>query len=166
MQKLQFSDRKSLSLKNVISKEYVPSNGSEDKKHFDMLNTFAKSKQIETFGPPIVYTSGTIGIDIDGKPIVKNKVMLQCKSPLLTRVSPPYNYEGNINVVDTLYVRFHDKLEKLIYSNYKMLLFAYENDINLEGGVYSIVIDEDKKTNRITVDLFMPIKKQNKGELK
>lgn len=162
MAKLVFSKSKVLCLKNVLSKEYYLNNENDEKKNINMLASYIKSKNIDTYGPLIFYTSGIIGFNANKKPIVKNKIMIQCKQNNYLNIVSPYKFEGDIRIEDTLYVRFNDTEDKVFMASSKLLLYAYENDIDLEGGTYSIGLSEEKETKKVVLDLFMPIKKRTK----
>lgn len=52
--------------------------------------------------------------------------------------------------------RFNDNAEKLQYANMKLQVFAYENDIEMTGETYMVLIKQEE--NNLLADVFMPIK--------
>ena len=158
MPKIEFSENKILSLTNVISKEY-PANKNDDQKHINMLKSYIESKGINTKGPLIIYTSSIKGIDKNNEPIQFRKVMIQCQDKANHNILNPYIWEGDIRIENTLYARINDLPERAIMATFKLSVYAYENDLELGGDNYQILVNEDKETKKVILDLFMPLKK-------
>lgn len=161
MPKIEFSENKILSLTNVISKEYPANKGDEDR-HINMLLSYIQSKNIKTKGPLILYSSPIMGEDKDGKPIQFTKVMIQCQDKANHNVLNPYIWEGDIRIENTLYARINDLPERAVMATFKLSVYAYENDLELGGDSYQILVNEDKETKKVILDLFMPLKKNQK----
>lgn len=47
-------------------------------------------------------------------------------------------------------------------ATFKLSVYAYENDLELGGDSYQILVNEDKETKKVILDLFMPLKKNQK----
>ena len=161
MPKIEFSENKILNLTNVISKEY-PANKNDDERHINMLLSYIQSKNIKTKGPLIIYTSPITGINKDGKPNQFTKVMIQCEDKSNHNILNPYIWEGDIRIENTLYARINEIPERAIMATFKLSVYAYENDLELGGDSYQILVNENKETKKVILDLFMPLKKNQK----
>jgi hypothetical protein len=127
---------------------------SQDK-HIHMLQNWIKAKGYETMGPLIMHTGAAQEIDDENNPIIDSRLMVQLKNDAI-RLEPPYHFEKEIRIENCLLVRFNDNPEKLQFATMKMQVFAYENDIELTGETYMILIEQ--KENKLLADVFMPIK--------
>jgi hypothetical protein len=120
-----------------------------------MLLTWIKTKGYEVVGPLIMYSSGTIGADSENKPIIDSKVMVQLKQNNIS-LELPYYFEKEIRIENCLLARFNDNAEKLQFATIKLQLYAYENDIELSGETYIIMIKQEEEN--VLADVFMPVK--------
>lgn len=155
-------DNKTLKLINVLSRK-VPSEElfSQDKQIAMLLN-WIKAKGYETIGPLIVYSSGIKGVDADNQPIIDSRVMIQLKNSNV-KLELPYRFEKELRVQNCLLARFNDNIEKLQFATNKLTLFAYENDLELTGETYIVLINQED--NNVLADVFMPIKVSQEKEI-
>lgn len=72
------------------------------------------------------------------------------------RLEIPYRFDKEISIENCLMARFNDNAEKLQYANMKLQVFAYENDIEMTGETYMVLIKQEE--NNLLADVFMPIK--------
>jgi hypothetical protein len=83
--------------------------------------------------------------------------MMQLKNEQID-IEVPYNFEQLIRIENCLFVRFNGKLEEMKHASAKLQLHAYENDIELTGESYTVVIEENIEKGTVSADVFMPVK--------
>ena len=120
-----------------------------------MLQNWIKTKGYETQGPLIMYSTGITGVDAENNPIIDSRIMVQLKTDKV-RLELPYRFDKEVRVENCLLARFNDKSENLQFATMKFQLFAYENDIELTGETYIILINQED--NNLLADVFMPVK--------
>lgn len=155
MPQIEFRESKILKLNNVLSRK-VPSEElfSQDK-HILMLQNWIKAKGYEAQGPLILYSGGVKGIDSENKPIIDSRIMVQMQQSTI-RLEIPYRFDKEIRIENCLLARFNDKADKMQFATNKLTLFAYENDIELTGETYIIIVKQENEI--IMADIFMPVK--------
>jgi len=155
MAKIEFRENKVLKLINVLSKE-VPTKGLfSHEKHVIMLQNWIKTKGYDTIGPLIMYSSSFKRSNEDLPPTIDSKVMLQLKQDSI-KLEKPYEFTQQIRVENCLMARFNGKDEDLHYAIMKLQVFSYENNVELTGEIYIILISEG--TDCFMADIFMPVK--------
>lgn len=152
---IEFRENKILKLTNVLSRR-VPTNElmSQDKQ-VGMLMNWIKAKGYQTVGPLIMYSTGITGTDADGQPIIDSRVMIQLNTSNV-RLEIPYKFEKEVRVQNCLLARFNDEAEKLQFATNKLTLYAYENDLELTGETYVVLMEQQE--NKLFADVFMPLK--------
>ena len=155
MPSIEFSTLKSLKLTNVLSRKVPSEDLLNQNKHIQMLTNWIMAKGYEAYGPLIFYSSGIKGVDGDGHPIVDSSLMVQLRQSNV-RLELPYAFSKEVRVRNCLYARFKDNAEKLQFATNKLTLYAYENDIELTGETYIIIMEQNEQT--MFADVFMPIK--------
>ena len=154
MPQIEFKENKVLKLINVLSRKVPAKELFLQDKQIIMLQNWVKAKGYETQGPLIMYSSGIK--DMDGEePIIDSMLMVQLKNSSV-RLEIPYSFEKEIRIENCLMARFHDEPEKMRFAINKLTLFAYENNIELTGETYIILINEEDK--KMAADIFMPVK--------
>jgi hypothetical protein len=152
---IEFRENKILKLVNVLSRKVPETELFSQDKHLFMLQSWLKAKGYETLGPLIMYSSGIIGVDAENKPIIDSSVMVQLKQNSI-RLEVPYRFEKEIRIENCLLARFNGNAEKLQFATNKLTLFAYENDIELNGETYIVLIEQNEHS--LLADVFMPVK--------
>ncbi|MDR3264258.1 MAG: hypothetical protein LBT30_08125 [Clostridiales bacterium] len=127
-----------------------------------MLQNWLKAKGYETQGPLIMFSTGIMGLDSNKKPIIDSRLMMQLKTDKV-QLEIPYKFEKEIRIENCLMARFNDNYEQLPFATQKLNLFAYENDIELTGETYMILLEQEE--NKLLADVFMPVKSES-GEAK
>ncbi|MDR1939607.1 MAG: hypothetical protein LBQ40_02285 [Clostridiales bacterium] len=159
---IESRENKILRLANVLSRSIPQQELLSQDKQIIMLNNWIKTKGYETQGPLIMYSSGVIGTDVDGEPLINSRIMIQLKQNSV-RLEVPYRFDKEIRVENCLFARFNGDAEKLQFATMKLQLFAYENDVELTGETYMVLIKQEEKC--LLADVFMPVKpKENQGE--
>jgi len=155
MPQIEFRENKILKLVNVLSRKVPSSELFAQDKQIAMLQSWIKAKGYESQGPLVLYSSGIKGIDSENKPIIDSSVMVQLKQSNV-RLEIPYHFEKELRIENCLMARFNDKSDNLQFAVQKLSLFAYENDLELTGETYMILISQDENT--MSADVFMPLK--------
>ena len=105
-------------------------------------------------GPLIQYTN--FKVNESGEPIIITKYMIQTVSPL--EEESPYEFKSIVKQENCLFARFEEKEENLQFAYQKLGVYAYENDMKLQGNSYTVFVDR-KEDGNIVADIFMPIKR-------
>lgn len=158
MQKLEFRENKVLKLTNVLSRKVPRLELFSQDKQYIMLQNWIKAKRYESVGPLIVCSSGVTGVDKDGNPIIDSRLLVQLKQGNV-RVENQYKFYKEIRIEHCNMVRFHDEPENLQYATNKIMLHAYENDLQLNGESYMVMINEEG--GKLLCDVFMPVEQDN-----
>ena len=155
MPQLEFRENKILKLINVLSRRVPEGEFFSQNKQIQMLQNWIKTKGYETQGPLIMYSTGITGVDAENNPIIDSRIMVQLKTDKV-RLELPYRFDKEVRVENCLLARFNDKSENLQFATMKFQLFAYENDIELTGETYIILINQED--NNLLADVFMLVK--------
>jgi hypothetical protein len=155
MPQIEFRENKVLKLINVLSRKVPKSEIMSQDKQVVMLMNWIKAKGYQTVGPLIMYSTGITGTDSDGQPIIDSRVMVQLNTSNV-RLELPYRFEKEVRIPNCLLARFNDEAEKLQFATNKLTLYAYENDLELTGETYIVLIEQQE--NNLLADVFMPLK--------
>ena len=155
MPKIEFRENKVLKLTNVLSRKVPTSELMNQDKQVGMLMNWIKAKGYQTVGPLIMYSTGVTGTDADGQPIIDSRVMIQLNTGSV-RLELPYRFEKELRISNCLLARFNDDAEKLQFATSKLTLYAYENDLELTGETYIVLMEQQE--NKLFADVFMPLK--------
>lgn len=155
MSKIEFRENKVLKLTNVLSRKVPTNELMNQEKQVGMLMNWIKAKGYQTVGPLIMYSTGVTGTDADGQPIIDSRVMIQLNTGSV-RLELPYRFEKELRISNCLLARFNDDAEKLQFATSKLTLYAYENDLELTGETYIVLMEQQE--NKLLADVFMPLK--------
>lgn len=157
MNEIKISENKTLKLQNVISVRLDLE--SEDANLFDTeankMNTFIKTHGARQIGPLIQYSS--IEVNEEGEPNINMQFMLQADN-FIHNVELPYHMESLLRVKNCLYARYMGPEDKVKFAYDKLGVYAFENDIELNGSNYTIYVNRNEEEETIIADVFMPIK--------
>lgn len=148
---------KTLKLQNLISVKMDMSTISNDSINTEIskLNTFIKTHGGKQIGPLIQYSE--VVTNKDNEVNVNIQFMLQADNFIYNVVSP-YHMESLLRVKNCLYARYIGPDDKVKFAYDKLGVYAFENDIELEGCNYTIYVDRNEEEETIIADVFMPIK--------
>lgn len=155
MPQIEFRENKVLKLTNVLSRKLPTDEIAHQDKQIVMLINWIKAKGYQTVGPLILYSTGVTGEDADGAPIVDSRIMIQLNTSDV-RLELPYHFEKELRITNCLMARFDGEAEKLQFATNKLILYAYENDLQLTGETYIVLMEQQEQT--LLADIFMPIK--------
>ncbi|MDR3021172.1 MAG: hypothetical protein LBU60_00630 [Clostridiales bacterium] len=156
MPKLEVKENKILKLTNVLSRKTADKEVFNSDKQMRMIQNWIKVKGYKSKGPLIVYSSGVKGAEANGSPIIDNRLLVQLDNEKIT-AEYPYKFEQLIRLEKCLFVRFDDNFKKMQFAVNGIHFFAYNNDIELTGESYTVLI-EDYHNGNILADVFMPVK--------
>lgn len=155
MPQIEFRENKVLKLTNVLSRKVPTSEIMNQDKQISMLMNWIQAKGYQTVGPLIMYSTGITGVDAEGQPIIDSRIMIQLNTNNV-RLELPYRFEKEVRIQNCLLARFNDEAEKLQFATSKLTLFAYENDLELTGETYIVLMEQHE--NKLLADVFMPLK--------
>lgn len=155
MPQIEFRVNKVLKLTNVLSRKVPEKELLNQDKQIAMLLNWIKAKGYQTVGPLIMYSTGITGVDAEGQPIIDSRVMIQLNTNNV-RLELPYRFEKEMRITNCLLARFNDEADKLQFATNKLTLYAYENDLELTGETYIILMEQQQ--NKLFADVFMPLK--------
>lgn len=155
MPRIEFRENKVLKLTNVLSRKVPTSEIMNQDKQISMLMNWIQAKGYQTVGPLIMYSTGITGVDAEGQPIIDSRIMIQLNTSSV-RLELPYRFEKEVRIQNCLLARFNDEAEKLQFATSKLTLFAYENDLELTGETYIVLMEQHE--NNLLADVFMPLK--------
>jgi len=121
----------------------------------ERMQTYIATHGTKRIGPLIqhvVFESNQQGV-----PIIGIKYMLQTEEKL-SIVEQPYQVEDACKVANCLYARYIGPEDGIKFAYDKLGVYAFENEINLQGGSYTIYVDKNEDEESITADIFMPTK--------
>lgn len=157
MNKITILENKTLKLQNVLSVQVDLE--SESDELFDIeinkLNTYIQTHGAKQTGPLIQATS--FEIKDDGAVDIKMQFMLQTDN-FIHNVEPPYKMDSILRVKNCLYARYIGPEDKLKFAYDKLGVYAFENDIELDGCNYTIYVDRNEEDEIMVADVFMPVK--------
>lgn len=149
-EKLTVSKNKKLKLTNVLIKS-IQENEFETIDHqVQQMENFIKAKGSQPLGPLIQYNN--VLINEEGAVDLEMKFLRQSTN-FIHNVEVPYEMESVVSVKNCLYIRFKGEESKLKFAYDKLNLVAYEEDISLKGGSYTIFVDQQDE--EMIVDIFM-----------
>ncbi|MDO5294851.1 MAG: hypothetical protein Q4F05_19120 [bacterium] len=149
-EKLKVSHKKTLKLTNVLYKELINPNLEKIEKEVELMENYIKAKGANPIGP-LIQRVDTV---ITDENVINIQITLyrQCNK-YIRSVDFDYKFQSIYSVDNCLYVRFFDSEEYLSIAYDKLKVIAYEEDIKLKDGNYTVYVD--RKENKIIADVFM-----------
>ena len=145
MNSINIYENKTLKLQNVIVRRLDLE--SDDQNLFDSeinkISTYIQTHGANQIGPLIQYSK--VELDENNEPDINMQFMLQANN-FIHNVEQPYRMESLLRVRNCLYA--YDKLG----------VYAFENDIELDGCNYTIYVDRNEEEETMVADVFMPVK--------
>ena len=157
MNQITILENKTLKLQNLLSVRLNLT--SDDSGIFDKevnkLNTFIQTHGAKQIGPLIQCSK--VEINEDGEVDINMQFMLQADK-FIHSVETPYKMEALLRVKNCLYARYIGPDDKVKFAYDKLWVYAFENDIELDGSSYTIYVDRNDEEEVMIADIFMPIK--------
>lgn len=153
MQKLLLNENKVLKLTNVLFNMCdINSEESSLDVQLEQMQSYIKVKGAMQIGPLIQYIEPKL--NEQGELEVEMSFLLQCSQPI-HKVEAPYKMQPVLRVPNCIYCRYIGPEEALKYAYDKINLYAFENDIKLKGGSYTIFVDQNEEEGTMIADVFM-----------
>lgn len=153
MSKIQFNEKKTIKLQNILVYRLDLENEKEKVDFIlERMQLYIKIKGAKQIGPLIQYTSSYI--NKNGEMDIDICIMLQCNT-YIHDVEQPYRMETTLRISNCMYCRYIGPEEKLNFAYQKIQLEAFENDIPLKGDSYTIFVDHNEENETIIADVFM-----------
>ncbi len=153
MNKLQFSENKTLKLTNVLKYKMLISEEDFDFNiAIEQMQSYIKTKGAIQVGPLIQYTRTFINDNDEAD--IEIIMMLQCNN-YIHSVEYPYSMESVLKITNAMYCRYTGPESKLKFAYDKINLVAFEEDIELEDYNYTIFVDNEEEDVMIA-DVFIP----------
>lgn len=157
MNQINISENKILKLQNILSVRIDLS--ADDLGIFDMevnkLKTYIQTHGAKQIGPLIQYSC--LDINEKGEADINMQFMLQADN-FIHSVEAPYKMDSLLRVKNCLYARYMGPEDKIKFAYDKLGVYAFENNIELEGSNYTIYVDRNEEEETMIADVFMPIK--------
>ncbi len=153
MEKLKFSNSKTLKLTNVLRyKVLFQDENLELQTVIEQMQSYIRTKGARQIGPLIQYTK----VFLEGAECrFEMDMMLQCDK-FLHNVEQPYIMDSVIRVPDALYCRYTGSENTLKFAYDKINVEAFENDIKLGDCNYTIFVDKNVEEDVLIADVFVP----------
>ena len=155
MNRISLHENKVLKLQNVVSLGMNMEENVNIDLLIDKMDTYIQTHGAKQIGPLIQATS--FEIKDDGAVDIKMQFMLQTDN-FIHNVEPPYKMDSILRVKNCLYARYIGPEDKLKFAYDKLGVYAFENDIELEGCNYTIYVDRNEEDETMVADEFMPVK--------
>lgn len=153
--RISLHENKVLKLQNVVSLGMNMEENVNIDLLIDKMDTYIQTHGAKQIGPLIQATS--FEIKDDGAVDIKMQFMLQTDN-FIHNVEPPYKMDSILRVKNCLYARYIGPEDKLKFAYDKLGVYAFENDIELEGCNYTIYVDRNEEDETMVADVFMPVK--------
>ena len=154
MNKIQYSNKKTLKLTNVLKYKIVITDENFDLHvAIEQMQSYIKIRGAMQVGPLIQYTRTFI--NDSGEFDMEIIMMLQCNN-YIHSVEQLYSMESVIRVPNALYCRYMGPESCLKFAYDKIQIEAFEEDIKLEDCNYTIFVDNNEEDDVMVADVFIP----------
>lgn len=151
MNAIQTSENKTLKLTNVVSRRLRPEELGNMTLVLTQMQNFIKSHNAQPIGPLIQHLDVSSGNA--SEPVFE---LLMQVNQMIPRMDPGYHQDAVLRVRNCLYAHFTGPMEKSQLASQKLTVYAFENDIELKGSIYTIYVKQDDEEG--VVDVFMETK--------
>lgn len=155
MRSIRVEENKTLRLQNVLSckMDFSKINTGTFDNEINKMNVFISTHGAKQIGPLIQYSN--VEMNQNGEADINMQFMLQSDN-FINNVQSPYRMDSMLRVKNCLFARYTGKENTLKFAYDKLGVYAFENEIELEGGSYTVFVNRDDEV--ISADIFMPIK--------
>ena len=151
MREIQIAQNKTLKLTNVLARKIGPEEFNNMQIVLTQLHNFIKSSGAQPLGPIIQC------VKIPAGPNPQPEVyMMQQATQLIPRMEPGYTQDAVLRVRGCLYAHYTGPMSQSGLASQKLNIFAFENELELNGNVYTIFVNQDD--DDAVVDVFMETK--------
>ena len=149
MNEIKVAENKTLKLTNVLSREIRPEEMASLPVVLTQMHNFIKSNNTQPIGP--IIQSFALGEDHQ-----MHLYMMQQATQLIPQMDPGYHMDAILRVKNCLYAHYTGPMSQSGLASQKLNIFAFENELELNGNVYTIFVNQDD--DDAVVDVFMETK--------
>ena len=151
MREIQIAQNKTLKLTNVLARKIEAEEFANLQIVLTQMQNFMKSNNAQPIGPMIQC------VKIPGGPNPQPEVyMMQQTTQLIPRMEPGYTQDAVMRAKGCLYAHYTGPMSQSGLASQKLNIYAFENEIELNGNVYTIFVNQDD--DDAIVDVFMETK--------
>ena len=157
MNKISICENKTLKLQNVITCTLdITSNDTNlFQTEIDKMNIFMQTHGAHQIGPLIQFSNMVLNENNELE--INMQFMLQADC-YIHNVDAIYKMDTLLRVKNCIYARYMGPDDKIKFAYDKLGVYAFENDIELKGGSYTIYVECNEEEALIVADIFMPIR--------
>ncbi len=149
MNEIKVAENKTLKLTNVLSREIQPEEMANMPLVLTQMHNFIKSNNAQPIGPLVQ------AVTITPEHQMKMFLMQQA-TQFIPQMEPGYHMDAVLRVKNCLYAHYTGPMNQSQLASAKLQIHAFENDLTLNGSVYTIYVSQDDE--EAVVDVFMEIK--------
>ena len=139
MREIQIAQNKTLKLTNVLARKIEAEEFANLQIVLTQMQNFMKSNNAQPIGP-----------------MIQCVYMMQQTTQLIPRMEPGYTQDAVLRVRGCLYAHYTGPMSQSGLASQKLNIFAFENELELNGNVYTIFVNQDD--DDAVVDVFMETK--------
>ena len=151
MNEIKTAENKTLKLTNVLARRVMPEELGSMQVILTQMHNFIKSHDAQPIGPLVQALK--VGTGPDHAPEL---YLMQQATQFIPQMEPGYHMDPVLRVKGCLYAHYTGPLNKSQLASSKLQILAFENNIELNGNVYTIYVNQDD--DEAVVDVFMEIK--------
>ena len=151
MREIQIADHKTLKLTNVLARKIQPEEFANLQIVLTQMHNFIRSNNAQPIGPLVQCIKMSAG------PNPQPEIyFMQQATQLIPRLDPGYQMDAVLRVRNCLYAHYTGPMSQSGLASQKLNIFAFENELELNGNVYTIFVNQDD--DDAVVDVFMETK--------
>ena len=151
MREIQVAEHKTLKLTNVLARKVDGSELGNLPVVLTQMQNFIRSHNAMPVGPIIQCVKMRTGPNPTA-----DIYFMQQVNQLITRLDPGYEMDAVLRVRNCLYAHYVGPMDHSSLASQKLDIYAFENEIELNGNVYTIFVNQDD--DDAIVDVFMETK--------
>lgn len=149
MKEIKVAENKTLKLTNVLSREIHPEEMASLPVVLTQMHNFIKSNNAQPIGP--IVQAMVVGEDRQ-----MHLYMMQQATQFIGQMEQDYHMDAVLRVKNCLYAHYTGPMSQSGLASQKLNIFAFENELELNGNVYTIFVNQDD--DDAVVDVFMETK--------
>ena len=151
MREIQVAEHKTLKLTNVLSRKVEVEDMGNLAIVLTQMQNFIRSHDAMPVGPIVQCVKMRKGPN----PTAEIYFMQQA-TQLIPRLDPGYQMDAVLRVRNCLYAHYTGPMSQNSLATQKLNIYAFENELELTGSVYTIFVNQDEDEG--VVDVFMETK--------
>ena len=151
MREIQVAEHKTLKLTNVLARKVDGSELGNLPVVLTQMQNFIRSHNAMPVGPIIQCVKMRTGPNPTA-----DIYFMQQVNQLITRLDPGYEMDAVLRVRNCLYAHYVGPMDHSSLASQKLDIYAFENEIERTGDVYSIYVNQDEDEG--VLDVFMETK--------